>query len=154
VDDPKALARIYTNPFVPKDRAHLLRERHLSIFAEDWSDWLGTPLADHTRLGDPAQCRGSIDGTQAIGAPDPRGWRANGWVWDPAHWEAPRRIVIADGSGRVVGYGLTEFPKGIGSRAADWHGHFAIAPPVSISAYALLDNGGTACPLGGWTASP
>ena len=154
VDDAEALARVYPDASVPKDRAHLLRERHLSIFADEWSNWLGTPLTDHARLGDPAQCRGSIDGAGTIGATDHHGWRANGWVWDPAHWQVPQRVVIADVSGRVVGYGLAEFAKGIGGRGANWHGHFLIGQPGLVSAFALLDNGRTACPLGSFPVAP
>jgi len=62
------------------DRAPLLRERHLSIFADQWSDWLGTLLTDHARLGDPERCRGAIDQVAAVGAADAKGWRASGWT--------------------------------------------------------------------------
>ena len=61
--------------------------------------------------------------------------------------------VMRDGR-RVVGYGLSGFPKAGGGEGGGWHGHFADAQSASIVAYALLDDGRTACPLGRRTASP
>jgi hypothetical protein len=153
VDDPQALVRIYPVPAVPRDRAPMLREHHLSVFAEAWSGWLGTPLADHARLVDPAECRGGIDGIASVGTSDPKGWRANGWAWDAERRAVPPRVVIADAGGRVIGYGLSGFPKANGGAGGGWRGHFAVAPAVSVIAYALLDDGRTACPLGRWPAS-
>ena len=150
----EALVRVYPTPSVPWDRAPLLRERHLSIFADQWSDWLGTLLTDHARLGDAERCRGGIDQVAAVGVSDARGWRASGWTWDAERRTVPGRVVVADATGRVVGYGLSGFPRAVGGEGGDWHGHFAAAQPVSIVAYALLDDGRTACPLGRWTISP
>jgi hypothetical protein len=154
VDDPEALVRVYPVPSVPWDRTPLLRERHLSIFADQWSDWLGTLLIDHARLDEPTRCRGGVDQVAAVGASDPRGWRVSGWGWDAERRSVPARIVIADASGHIIGYGLSGFPKAGGGEGGGWHGHFAAALPGSIVAYALLDNGRMACPLGRWTVSP
>ena len=149
VDDPEALVRVYPSPSVPRERAKLLRERHLSVFSEEWSDWIGTSLADHVRLSDPARCRGGIDQAGAVGASDPAGWRASGWASDAERQAVPMRVVIADTNGRVVGYGLSGFPRPDGSRG--WRGHFRVAPTASVVAYALLDDGRTACSLGQWS---
>jgi hypothetical protein len=154
VNDPEALVHLYPAPAIPRERTPLLRERHLSIFAEEWSDWVGTPLADHARLIEPAKCQGGIDGIAAVGTPDPTGWRANGWARDAERRAIPPPVVIADASGRVVGYGLSGFPNANGGQRGGWRGHFAAPPPVSVIAYALLDDGRTACPLGRWPASP
>jgi hypothetical protein len=149
VDDPEALIRVYPAPSVPRERAKLLRERHLSVFSEEWSDWIGTSLADHVRLSDPTRCRGGIDQAGAVGASDPAGWRASGWASDAERQAVPMRVVIADTNGRVVGYGLSGFPRPDVSRG--WHGHFRVAPTASVVAYALLDDGRTACSLGQWS---
>jgi hypothetical protein len=151
VNDSTALASVfYDNTLM--SRAPFLRDRHLSIFADEWSDWLGTALAAHVRLVDPAQCRGGIDGIGAVDAAGPDAWRTRGWVWDRNQQTVPRRIVIADASGRVLGYGLSGFPRT--GEGGDWRGHFTMPPPVSIVAYALLENGRTACPLGAWPLGP
>ncbi len=137
VNDPAALIHSYPQPSIPNERAPWLRERHLSIFSEEWSDWLGTPLADHVRLADKSKCRGTIDTAAPVGAVDPKGWRASGWVWDNEDHVVPRRIVFADSTGQVAGYALTRFPK---------------PKPASIDAFALLDNRREACPIGHWPA--
>jgi len=154
VDDPEALNGVYPGPTVPRDRTPLLRERHLSIFAEEWSGWLGTPLADHTHFSDPARCRGAIDQVTAVGMSDPKGWRASGWAQDGERRAIPERVVIADADGVVVGYAFTGFPKADGADGGGWRGHFAMAPEVSIKAYALLGNEHMACPLARWPVSP
>jgi hypothetical protein len=147
VDDSAALTNVFYDNTLTA-RVPFLRDRHLSIFADEWSDWLGTALAGHVRFVDPAQCRGGVDGIGPAGAADPDAWRASGWASDPRHGSVPRRIVIAETGGRVLGYGLSGFPRTGGG--AGWRGHFRMTPPVSIIAYALLDDGRTACPLGDW----
>jgi hypothetical protein len=62
----------------------------------------------------------------------------------------PRRIVIADASGRIVGYGLSGWPRPKNGEGGDWRGHFALAELGSIVADALLEEGRIACPLGPW----
>ena len=64
------------------------------------------------------------------------------------------RVVIADADGVVVGYAFTGFPKAGGADGGGWRGHFAMAPEVSIKAYALLGDEHMACPLARWPVSP
>ena len=125
-----------------------MRERHLSIFAEEWIDWLGTRLAEHAPLVDPARCQGGIDQVTPVGAPEPTGWSAAGWAWDTKRGAVPSRIVIADVNGRIVGYGLAGFAKAGPRNGGGWRGHFAAAQSAPVAAYALLDNGSIACRLG------
>jgi hypothetical protein len=153
VNDPAALAFIFFDDRL-QTRVPFLRDRHLSIFAEEWSDWLGTPLAEHVRAPNEAQCRGGIDRVAAVGPADLQGWRASGWAWDVEHRAVPRRIVIADAGGGVIGYGISGFPRTGSGEGRDWRGHFAMTQPASIIAYALLDDGHTACPIGRWSVSP
>jgi hypothetical protein len=154
VDDPVALSQVYPDAAVVKAGALLLRKRNLSIFAEKWSGWLGTPLVDHVHASDPERCRGGISAVAAVGSADPQGWRARGWARDAKGRAGPRRIVIADAIGHVIGYGFSGFPRTGGSEGSDWHGHFTMALPASITAYGLLDGGLTVCPLGHWSMAP
>jgi len=147
VDDPTALAAIFFDDRL-KNRVPFLRDRHLSIFADNWSNWLGTPLADHVIISDRAQCFGGIDRVDPIHGSSPQGWRVGGWGWDTERKTVPRRIIIADGTGQVIGYGLSGFHKTDGREGGDWHGHFAMRLPGSITAYALVQNGHAACSLG------
>jgi len=84
-----------------------------------------------------------------VGASDPAGWRASGWASDAERQAVPMRVVIADTNGRVVGYGLSGFPRPDGSRG--WRGHFRVAPTASVIRLPLLDDGRTACSLGQWS---
>jgi hypothetical protein len=153
VYDRDALFNVY--PFDPARVARLadaLRERRLSIFADDWGTWRGTPLFDHVAGADPARCRGGIDRVVSLPAAGSEGRQMIGWSWDDAAGQAARRIVLADDGGRVVGYGLGGYPAGKPGRfrRSDWRGYYRAAADVPITAYALVDGGRAACPLARW----
>jgi hypothetical protein len=150
VDDPASLRVIYPNPDRPKALAAELRAQHLSVFADEWSTWLGTPLVDHIQLGDPTQCRGGIDQITRLPVSGRAQWRASGWAWDNARREPPDRIVVVDDAGGVVGYALGGYPPKLGSdvpKHSGWRGYFTAENIASVRAYALVDSERTACPL-------
>jgi hypothetical protein len=150
VDDHDALVRVFPNPDVVRQKAAKLRAEHLSIFADDWSTWLGSPLAGHVLLGNAMQCRGGIDQLSRLPGPGRPEWRVSGWAWDSAKGSSPGRIVIADSAGRVVGYGLGGYPTELGSagpKHAGWRGHFAAGGAGEVTVYALVDRERTACPF-------
>jgi hypothetical protein len=150
VDDPASLGAVYPRPDRPKDLAVKLKAQHLAVFADEWSTWLGTPLVDHIRLGDPAQCRGGIDQVTRLPVSGRAQWRASGWAWDNARQAPPDRVVVVDDTGSVVGYALGGYPPKLGSngpKRSDWRGHFMAENAATIRAYALVDSERTACPL-------
>lgn len=155
VDDPDALLRVYPRPDLVVQQGAKLRAQHLAMFAEKWSTWLGAPLADHIRLGDPTQCRGGIDQVTALATPKRAQWRVRGWAWDNAASAVPARVVLTDNSGRVVGYALAGYSPPPGHpRHSGWRGHFAADKDMPVTAYALIDRQQTACPLARWPVSP
>ena len=155
VDDPAALGRVHPSPALVKEQAAKLKARHLSIFADEWSAWLDTSLTEHLRLGEAIGCRGGIDEVAPLAGRTRQQWRITGWAWDDERRSAVERIVLADASGRVVGYGLSGFePATGGLRRSGWRGHFSAAIGAPITAYALVDQRRSACPLGRWRASP
>jgi hypothetical protein len=150
VEDSDQLGKIYPHLDRLKQLAAGLRANHLAVFAAAWSVWLGTPLADHVAIGDPAQCRGGIDDVKALPIAGRSQWRVAGWAWDTAQAAPPARIVLTDETGRVVGYGLGGYPPKSGSgspKRSGWRGHFTAANAASVRAYALIDGARTACPL-------
>jgi hypothetical protein len=149
VEDHRALLRVYPVPAREVELAAKLRARHLAIFAEDWSHWLGTPLADHARPAAPGQCQGGIDRVTRLPVSGRAQWRVAGWDWDQARRSAPERIVIADGAGTVVGYALAGFPplEPGHNKHSGWRGDFAAPEAGAVTAYALIDRDRTACRL-------
>lgn len=147
VNDVGALGRIYPDTAWLRRQAAKLRARHLSIFADPWSRWLDTPLARHVRFAAAGRCRGGIAAIAPVPADGGRAARARGWAWDTVRGAAPRKIVLTDRAGRVVGYGLSGFPNPGGAPGSGWRGHAATAPGAAVTAYALLDGERLACRL-------
>ncbi|HUC72509.1 MAG TPA: hypothetical protein VMS01_15070 [Stellaceae bacterium] len=148
VDDHDALVSVHPVPQLVMERAAELRAQHLAVFAENWSGWLGTPLADHVRFANPAECQGAIDQVTHLPSSGRPQWRVSGWAWDVVRREAPERIVLADDAGRVVGYALTGYPPTPGRpKGSGWLGHFTAEKAASATGYALADRERTACRL-------
>ena len=156
MNDPVAFGRVYPHPVRVTEQAAKLKSQHLSVFADEWSAWLGTPVTGHLRLGEAARCRGGIDEVVRLANPGRPEWRISGWAWDNLRDSAAERIILVDAAGRVVGYGLSGFaPKEQGGlRRSGWHGHFSTEGAVAITVYALVDQQREACPLAAWFAPP
>jgi len=138
------------------EQAAKLKSQHLSIFADEWSAWLGTPATDHLHLGEAARCHGGIDEVVRLANAGRPEWRISGWAWDNVGSSAAERIILVDAAGRVVGYGLSGFAsKGEGGlRRSGWRGHFSAEKVGAITAYAPVDQQREACPVAGWSDSP
>jgi hypothetical protein len=148
VDDADALIHVYPSLERLKELFPELKKRHLAIFADEWSSWLGSPLGDHIPLGNPAKCQGGIDQMTRLPTTGLAQWRVSGWAWDVAQRAAPERVVLADGTGRVVGYALSGYSPGPGhQKRSGWRGHFTAENAAAVAAYALIDRGRMACPL-------
>jgi hypothetical protein len=152
VEDADQLNPVYPHLQRLEELVAELRARHLAVFADAWSAWLGTPLSDHIGVGDPSQCRGDIDQVTRLPVPGQAQWRSSGWAWDKASGAPPDRVVLTDAAGRVVGYALGGYPPELGSggpKHSGWRGHFAAENGASVTAYALVDRERAACPLAG-----
>lgn len=129
-------------------RAAYFNER-LSVFSEDWARWLDQPLIDHVRITTPERCTGSFLFASPLNTADGRSWRAEGAL-APTSETSSGRIVLVDGTGHIVGYGLTQTawpPRASGP--LPWIGAFKTTAPSTVKAFALLDgNSDTACPIG------
>jgi hypothetical protein len=155
VDDPIALGHVYPDPQRVIEPAVRMKVQHLSIFADEWSTWLDTPVTDHLRLGEAARCRGGIDEVVPLAGAPRLQWRISGWAWDNVRDSAAERIVLVNAAGRVVGYGLSGFaPKSRVAPRGEWHGHFSAERAGAVTAYALVDQQREACALAAWFAPP
>jgi hypothetical protein len=153
VADP-ILSRLYLHGSrLTLERRASLLAAHTSVFAEDWSRWLGTPLASHVAVAGAELCHGSFAQALSLADDARHGWRAIGLAWSATGSQPLRKIVLVDSALVVRGYGLggfsaevVEMPAANAPQDDWWIGAFTGDDPSAVTAYALL--GHTACPLG------
>jgi hypothetical protein len=147
VYDEAVFRKIYPDPSRVAQLAPKLRAQHLALFAEPWSDWLGTPLADHVQLTQAVQCRGAIASIPVLPGSARGEARLTGWAASDDK-QSLDRIIVADDTAKIVGYGIggfmadTDAPPNTG-----WHGYFAAPAGNTLTVYAIVRDG-AACPLG------
>jgi hypothetical protein len=156
VGDP-LLVFLDDHPLTLIGRSEVLAGQHLAVFADPWAGWLGTPVGDHLRLVDPSRCAGQADVALAVGEEENEaGWRFAGQAKDSVTGRAIRRLILADADGRVAGWGAGALTHDYSDVAAvrpaaeadRWVGAARTENPEAIAAFALLDDGNEACPLG------
>lgn len=153
VEDKALLRATYPDPAKPLQRRAEYLADHLSVFSEDWARWLGTPLPDHVTIGAAGRCAGAFRFAAPLPAADGKSWRAEGTLTENAE-TASGRIVLVDGSRRIVGYGLTQMTwpsrqTGLAAGVRTWIGDFTASDAAAVTAFVLLDGEpATACPLG------
>jgi hypothetical protein len=152
VEDKDALQALF--PF--EGRVHelvpYLRAQHISLFAEPPAAVVGAPLAQP--LAPAGACVGSFDvlqpSPQADGA-----WRATGWGWDSRAGKPFHRLALVDGSGRVVGIGVSGLlrpdvrraVRQVSDRGAGWTASVPRGQGGALIAYGLTADG-HACEIG------
>jgi hypothetical protein len=155
VPDNRLLSALYGDPALILRKSMRLREAGLSVFADARAGWLGTPMSAHVTATGDAQCKGSFNrGTLLPEAAAPQAWRATGQVESASGAAPPERLLLVDGDGLVVGYGIggldlaaLGLAGSTGQAAATgWIGEYRQDNPASVSAYALI--GTAACRLG------
>lgn len=150
IDDPQAFLGVYPDAHIVESLAPFLRETHTSVFADPPGATVGAafrrPLAPAT------SCRGFFD----FLIPSPDGiWRAKGWGWDVKARRTFSRVVLVDGSGQVLGIGLSGMPRPDVSKAvsevrdgrAGWIALIRQGAGPEVTAYGLTE-AGAACELG------
>jgi len=100
--DPKLETTFFDVNKLLQIRSDLARNR-TSIFADDWTHWLGGRLSDHTEIVDQG-CRGSIFSF----SPFADGWHVTGAAMQDQGGPV-RRLIMTDENGLVTGYALGGF---------------------------------------------
>jgi hypothetical protein len=137
--------------------APFLRENHLSIFADRLYTARDEPLAA-LFIGTSAQeCSGSFDGLKVLGDGLRQKGTVFGWGWLRNESRGFETIVLGDDRGVTVGLAhgtegrpdVASYFRNPNMLATGWSGYFN-AEPMSkiITAYAILPDGKTLCPLG------
>jgi len=131
--------------------AENLTKRELSKSLATELELLGRNLSDVAKISHPGSCVGSFDSA----LPFEGGAMVSGWAWDRGNGVSPRRVVLADRGGTIVGLasgGEVARPDvvtarlGIEDRTTGWEGFSKQGR--SVSAYAMLETG-EACRLNG-----
>ncbi len=140
-DEPQ-WEHIYYEPEDALPVVPYLRDHRLGLFTEEWTHWIGMPVAGRFRIR--SGCKGEWRGQERVAAAQGSGWRCTGWEWDSP---TPQVLVFVDSAGKVAGIGRTGLPN-VPGEAVDWLGYVAGNPPA-VTAYALVDDGRALCAIAG-----
>ncbi len=128
-------------------------QEQLAKFSAEERSWLGRPIDEIGGPASPGSCVGQFDAVshEVVGGGAP----VNGWAWSLGEKIAPKRIVLADPSGIIVGLASGGSPRpdvvaahvGISDSATGWQGFSKAAR--SVSAYAIINGVRNRCRLTG-----
>jgi hypothetical protein len=149
VNDQTVMWLLYPTLTIPPAVVSGLADNHLSLFADEWSNWFGKPLPIPVKTG---ICSGYIDATEAVKS-EPGALRLRGWASRPGHDIKTLRLVFADRSGVVIGYGFTGWPRpdvpatlpNVTSEYTGWFGYVRPHADNPLVAYLLVDDDKAAC---------
>jgi hypothetical protein len=153
-DDPDLLRR--ASPRSQLERferviGHLRRERR-SLFREPRAELPGAPLRERFALVPMARCRGEMQAPAPLAGAAPPAARIHGWARDVQAQRAASWVVVADEAGQIRGLGsaLPETPAAERHFGRDrWSGYLApFEASRRYTAFAVLADGRSACPLG------
>ena len=143
------------------DRAQLeswtdfARQHRLAHFSEDRLGWLNRDWQQQFQEADAARCEGRLESVEPLPLSSAR---VNGWAWDRQAGKPPLDIILVDGANRIRGLGRSGLPHhdtgghsgGVVIYRAGWLGYVKgidSAEMMNVAAYAVLDDGRSACPL-------
>ncbi len=153
--DTGLLQRLYPVPGVVSERREGLESAHASIFAEDWTGWLGKPFTEGSPGADLPRCEGDIAETAAVSDGTRSGWRVTGHFSGPSGRMVPK-LIFLDPSGTVIGLGVA----GLDAASIDddrdkkdlasdrWLAELLATDLGSIKAYAMDRDNKIFCTLG------
>jgi hypothetical protein len=134
------------------------RDRHLASFSREWTRWIGDPVRAHFVI-DPinSDCVGAWESERPVGGSFNPAVMAAGWGYDRRFNREPERIVITDGTGRIVGFApltrrrpdlLPAYPE-LSHFRVGWVSYLPASVSADMTAYLLLGDGRTLCRGGG-----
>lgn len=154
--DADAWRYVYHTPPLALDSVDYLRDRHLSLFTEEWTHWPGIQLNRRFSI-DPRpgeSCQGRIESVVPVPSLLRPGWHLSGWAWDLKARRPAGFVILGDDAGKVAGTALGGFPQpaesaGLSSQysGSPWHG-FISGEPRTITAYVLEADHRTLCAIG------
>jgi len=159
VDDWPTISYVTTPPRKGDDLmviCDFLRAHHWSMFAEGQRYPLGRNLSRYYRVVPASKCRGYVDPVKAIRDYRLPGFAFGGWAASTDDGASAAAVVLADTSGRLIGFGQSGFRRtdvpyivpAVKSMDTGYRGYV----PADLQAgdaipFAILADGLSACPL-------
>ncbi len=154
----KAYAELFSlKPDFVRAYAPFLKENHLSIFADRLFTAKGGLLTAFFVGNSPEECSGSFEGLKLPEDGSGQKGTVFGWGWLDSESRGVATVVIGDDRGVIVGlaHGMARRPdlaayfRNPKMLATGWSGYFHAEPTSRIiTAWAVLPDGQTLCPLG------
>jgi hypothetical protein len=147
VQHEEVLKSLYYNPSALWEPVAYLKQAHKSIFAEGWPNWFNEPLTSHYAPDATYACMGAFESIVPIGVDGHQGFNASGWAFDGGRL-LPGRVVLADGNGRILGFGSYGQRAGarqnpsVTSMYTGWIAY--MGPPqtaITVNAYLVASDG-------------
>jgi hypothetical protein len=154
VQHNEVLGGFYYNPAALWEPFAYLKKAHKSIFAEGWPNWFNEPLTSHYTLEATYACTGAFESIVPVGVDGHEGFTASGWAFDGGRL-LPGRVVLADGNGRILGFG--SFGHRVGARQnpsvtsmyTGWIAYMGTPQTaITVNAYLVASDGVHVAPIG------
>jgi len=151
--DKSALQHIHPRPWQIESTIDVLRENKLSLFSMGFAKLVGQPLEQLVSIESNSYCAGHIDEVTTLSSTQAQ-LRVRGWAIDRRTGKRADTVVLVT-EGAITGIafpGLGRpdveaiFP---GIKDSGWLGYAKIRPSADLQAYALLNQGQSACLLNG-----
>ena len=126
----------------------------LSFHSMPWADLPGKRMDENLVSKTATNCRGHIDVVNEIES-DTNGFRLHGWAVDTDTALPPEVVIFGKEDSEIVGVAFTGQPRPDveklypGVKKSGWFGHARVSTGQRITAYAIVDEGRSACQLKG-----
>lgn len=153
VYDEPALQHIHPRPAQIKSTVETLRAEGMSLFSMDIAKLIAQPLEQFLSIVSKDHCAGHIDEVVAVTS-DNSGFRIHGWAIDRLTGKRADKVVfLSEGVIRGIAFSGRKRPdvEELFPAAKDsgWLGYAKVRPGTQLRAYALVNQGQSACLLNG-----
>jgi len=155
--DPNLWQRLYYSAGRMIPSISYFRKNHLAMFSRNWTQWVGDPATQHFRIvPKPCDCVGAWESGSSLAYSFRPSTISQGWAYDQHLKRAPKMIVFTDDELRILGFTTCtlgnanvtaqhpEFPDVF----IGWVAYLPGGVAKDATAYAVLEDGKSLCPLG------
>jgi hypothetical protein len=152
----EAWSRFFNVPGAMIPVVRHFREHRLSSFSQEWTQWIGEPLATRFQVSPASECVGAWESVSPVGGSYNPAALGVGWGYDLQYKRAPDLVIFADTAERIVGFAsgtrrradlAAHFPFAASNRVG-WVAYLSAADVFDLSAYVLLGDRRRVCKVG------